>query len=142
MASDLSSSSVSDDMGTISAINVTPFVDVVLVLLVIFMVTAPVIVKDTFGIHLPKAQSADQKAPNISLSVAVTAQGQILLNGLLTGPETVMAEVKQAVAKDPNAHVLISADGEAKHSDVVRAIDLLKTAGMEHFAIQIEKPSS
>jgi biopolymer transport protein ExbD len=59
---------------------VTPFVDVVLVLLVIFMVTAPMLMKDVIGIHLPKSTSSDQKALQ-SLGVAVTKQGQILLNG-------------------------------------------------------------
>ena len=143
MAVDLSSSnssSTSDDIGPISAINVTPFVDVVLVLLVIFMVTAPVLMKDSFGIHLPKSQSADQKTPPSNLAVVVTQQGQIMINGELATPETITAMVKQALATDPETHALISADGDAKHSDVVRAIDLVKSAGIEHFAIQIEKP--
>jgi biopolymer transport protein ExbD len=139
MASDLSSSSVTDEMGPISAINVTPFVDVVLVLLVIFMVTAPVLMKDSFGIHLPKAASADQKTAQ-SLGVVVTAQGQILINGELATPDAVLSQVKAALAANPDTQALIAADGEAKHSDVVRAIDLIKTAGIEHFAIQIEKP--
>ena len=139
MAADLSSTSASDDIIPMSAINVTPFVDVVLVLLVIFMVTAPVLMKDSIGIHLPKAASADQKAPP-SLGVAVTKQGQILLNGELVSPETLSIQVKQALAADPDARAIISADEDARHGDVVKAIDLVKSAGMEHFAIQIEKP--
>jgi len=139
MAADLSSTNASDDIGPISAINVTPFVDVVLVLLVIFMITAPALVKDSFGIHLPKASSADQKTTS-QLGVAVTKQGQILINGELASPETVTSQVKQALAMNPDVHALISADADARHADVVRAIDLVKSAGMEHFAIQIEKP--
>ena len=139
MSADLSSSSASDDITPMSAINVTPFVDVVLVLLVIFMVTAPVLMKDTIGIHLPKAASAEQKvAP--SLGVAVTKEGQILLNGELVTPETLSVQVKQALSADPEARAIISADADARHGDVVKAIDLVKSAGMEHFAIQIEKP--
>jgi len=139
VAADLSSSSQSDDIGPISAINVTPFVDVVLVLLVIFMITAPVLMKDSFGIHLPKASSADhQSFP--SIGVVVTRQGQILINGELASFEAVSAQVKQALAKNPETRALISADGDARHADVVKAIDLVKSAGMEHFAIQIEKP--
>ena len=140
MAADLTPSSVADESGPISAINVTPFVDVVLVLLVIFMVTAPVLMKDSFGIHLPKAQNSDSKTPPASISIVVTQQGQILINGQLASPDVVIAEVKQALVAAPEVHAMISADGEAKHSDVVRAIDLVKTAGVEHFAIQIEKP--
>ena len=81
MAAEIPSAS-SDEMGPISAINVTPFVDVVLVLLVIFMVTAPALMKDAIGLHLPKAATADAKSIN-PLGIAVTKQGQILINGQL-----------------------------------------------------------
>lgn len=138
MASDFFSSNTENDNGPISSINVTPFVDVVLVLLVIFMVTAPLLMQDSIGIHLPKAASSDRKLTS-KMGVAVTRQGQILLNGVLASPETITARVKDALAKDPETQALISADGDARHADVVRAIDLIKSAGMDHFAIQIEK---
>ena len=138
MASDPFSSNSDDDSSPISSINVTPFVDVVLVLLVIFMITAPFLMQDSFGIHLPKASSTD-KSIVPKLGVAVTRQGQILLNGVLASPEQVASQVKQALAVNPDAQALISADADARHGDVVKAIDLVKTAGMTHFAIQIEK---
>ena len=116
----------------------TPFVDVVLVLLVIFMVTAPLLMQDSIGIHLPKAASSDKKLTS-KMGVAVTRQGQILLNGVLASPEAITARVREALAKDPETQALISADGDARHADVVRAIDLIKSAGMNRFAIQIEK---
>jgi biopolymer transport protein ExbD len=138
MASDLFSSNDDDDNGPISAINVTPFVDVVLVLLVIFMVTAPLLMQDSFGIHLPKASSSDKQL-STKLGVAVTRQGQILLNGELASPETITARVRIALQSDPETQALISADGDARHADVVRAIDLIKSAGITKFAIQIDK---
>jgi biopolymer transport protein ExbD len=138
MASDLYSSNTADDNEPISSINVTPFVDVVLVLLVIFMVTAPLLMQESIGIHLPKASSADKKLTS-KMGVAVTRQGQILLNGVLASPEAISVRVKEALAKDPETQALISADGDARHADVVRAIDLIKSAGMNRFAIQIEK---
>ncbi len=138
MASDLFSSNPDDDNGPISSINVTPFVDVVLVLLVIFMVTAPLLMQDSIGIHLPKAASSDRKLTS-KMGVAVTRQGQILLNGVLASPEAVTVRVREAMEKDPETQALISADGDARHADVVRAIDLIKSAGMSRFAIQIEK---
>ena len=138
MAGEVGGSS-SDEMGPISAINVTPFVDVVLVLLVIFMVTAPVLMKDAIGLHLPKAASADTKTTN-PLGIAVTKQGQILINGQLADPATVSEQVKLALAANPETQALISADADARHGDVVRAIDLVKSAGLTRFAIQIEHP--
>jgi len=131
-----------DDIGPISDINVTPFVDVVLVLLVIFMVTAPVLVKDSFGIRLPKAASADQKAKESTLGVAVTRQGQILLNGQVITEDALKTAIQTALAQDAEAQAIISADIEARHGDVVRALDLVKTAGITRFAIQIERPEN
>ncbi len=132
------SSNTEDNNEPISSINVTPFVDVVLVLLVIFMVTAPLLMQDSIGIHLPKATSSDRKLTS-KMGVAITRQGQILLNGVLASPETVTARVRESLQKDPETQALISADGDARHADVVRAIDLIKSAGMSRFAIQIEK---
>ena len=65
--------------------------------------------------------------------------GQILLNGELASPEAVASRVRQALQADPDTQALISADGDARHADVVRAIDLIKSAGMNRFAIQIER---
>jgi biopolymer transport protein ExbD len=132
--------SANEDEGLISDINVTPFVDVVLVLLVIFIVTAPAMVKDTLGLKLPKAATADGSAMD-TLGIAVTRQGQILLNGTIATEEALTAAVKAAVAKNPGAQAIIAADGESRHSDLVRAIDLVKGAGMNRFALQVEKPS-
>ena len=137
MAANLPSSTEDDTL--ISDINVTPFVDVVLVLLVIFIVTAPAMVKDTLGIKLPKAASADGSAME-TLGVAVTRQGQILLNGTIATEEAVTAAVTSALLKNPEAQAIIAADGEARHADVVRAIDLVKGAGMNRFALQIDRP--
>jgi len=137
LAANLPSST--EDDALISDINITPFVDVVLVLLVIFIVTAPAMVKDTLGIKLPKATTADGSAME-TLGVAVTRQGQILLNGTIATEEAITAAVKAAIAKNPESQAIIAADGEARHADVVRAIDLVKGAGMNRFALQIERP--
>lgn len=137
MAASLQNQEVSGDT-PISDINVTPFVDVVLVLLVIFMVTAPAMMKDVIGINLPKSGANNQKAP-ASISITVTRQGQFLLNGELMAPEAISAEVKRASERDTNLQGIIAADKEARHGDVVKAIDLIKTAGLTRFAIQIER---
>lgn len=136
MAGDISTSG--DDSGPISAINVTPFVDVVLVLLVIFMLTTPLLVKDALQVKLPKATQSDQKSTG-TFGIAVTRQGQFLLNGNLIAPEALRESTLEAIKKDPETQAIISADTDAKHGDVVRAIDLIKSAGLTRFAIQIER---
>ena len=124
--------------GPISAINVTPFVDVVLVLLVIFMVTAPVLMKDTLGIQLPKSSSSDNQSLT-TLGIAVNRQGQILLNGQMVTPDALAREVAAALKSNPETQAIISADTDARHGDVVKAIDQVKSAGLNRFAIQIDR---
>jgi biopolymer transport protein ExbD len=133
---------IGDDEGDppISSINITPFVDVVLVLLVIFMVTAPMILKDVIGIRLPKASSGDGRKVT-TLSVAVTKSGGILLNGVPASGREIEDEVKRILRSNPDAQAVISADREALHGDVVRAIDRVKSSGLARFAVQIERES-
>lgn len=128
-----------EELGTIAAINITPFVDVVLVLLVIFMVTAPAMMKDIIGIQLPKSVSSDQKSPS-SIGVAVNREGQILVDGRQAAFDAVTSQIQAALALDPQTQIIISADQEARHGDVVKAVDLVKSAGATRFAFQIQKP--
>jgi biopolymer transport protein ExbD len=125
-------------MEGINEINVTPFVDVVLVLLVIFMVTAPMMMKDVIGLQLPKTSASDSQSLS-TLAIAVTKTGQYLLNGELLTIDSLKSRAEEALKKDSNVQAVISADIDARHGDVVRVIDTVKTAGIENFAIQVEK---
>lgn len=129
-----------NDIGDgINEINITPFVDVVLVLLVIFMVTAPVMVKESLKVNLPKTLTSDTSAKTVSIGVAITKEGQILFNGVLLSSEGLSAELQKISKDSPETNFLISADTEAKHGDVVRFIDLLKRNNLNRFALQVER---
>lgn len=121
-----------------SAINITPFVDVVLVLLVIFMVTAPMLMKDILELNLPKTQSGDGQVTQ-TLGIAINRDGNILINGQITDDAGLSAAAKSALAQNPDAQAIISADRDVVYGRVVKAIDLLKTAGLNRFAVQIER---
>jgi biopolymer transport protein ExbD len=127
-----------EESGIISSINITPFVDVVLVLLVIFMVTAPMLVKDILELKLPKTLSSDGKMMQ-TLGVAVNKDGNILLNGQITDEDGLRLAAKEALGKDPQSQAIVSADVEAAYGKVVKVIDILKTSGVDRFAVQIEK---
>lgn len=123
--------------GGFSSINVTPFVDVMLVLLVIFMITAPMLIKDIIDIKLPKTATSDgQKAELIG--IAINKDGQVLLNGNLVDDESLKSQVKEILTSNPNTQGVISADVELPYGKVVRVIDQLKLAGLDKFAVQIE----
>lgn len=136
MASSLDNSN--DDSGIMTSINITPFVDVVLVLLVIFMVTAPMLVKDILELRLPKASHGDGQVVQ-TLGVAVNRDGNILLNGVLADEGALQAAAKASLAQNPDAQAIVSADHEVAYGRVVRVIDLLKGAGLNRFAVQIEQ---
>ena len=123
---------------SIDEINITPFVDVVLVLLVIFMVTAPMMVKETMNIKLPKAKSAE-KAELKTFAVAISKSGQILLDGELVDITLLYDRAVELKNKYSNLQLIISADKESLHGDTIKVLDQVKQAGITNFAFQIEK---
>ncbi len=127
-----------DDEG-INDINITPFVDVVLVLLVIFMVTAPVMLKESLKVNLPKTLTSDVTTKASVVGVAITKEGQILLNGQLRSDMSLAQELGQIAKTAPETNFLISADTDSRHGDVVKFIDLLKRNNLNKFALQVEK---
>jgi biopolymer transport protein ExbD len=127
-----------EEMPTISEINVTPFVDVVLVLLVIFMVTAPMLVREQMNVNLPKASSGEKSAAK-SVSIVIDKAGTVLLMEKPVPMELLGEEIKKLLAESPDAQAVISADEESRHGDVVKVMDILKGAGLSRFAIQIDR---
>jgi len=119
-------------------INITPFVDVVLVLLVIFMVTAPVMIKESLKVNLPKTLTSDLTSKATSIGVAITKEGQVLFNGKLMSPDSLNQELANIASSAPDTNFLISADTDSRHGDVVRMIDLLRN-NLNRFALQVEK---
>lgn len=127
-----------DNQDGFNDINITPFVDVVLVLLVIFMVAAPVMVKNVLEVKLPKAESGQNK-PVSTLGISILANGQILLNGILMTAEELQVEAHKIKLSNDNAQALIAADLKTEHGFVVKVIDVIKSAGINDFALQVEK---
>ncbi len=125
-----------DDL--IADINVTPLVDVVLVLLIIFMVTATYIVRASIEVDLPRAAHGGEVVGTV-LSVVLTRDGLVFLDGVRRTEEELVARTQEAVRRDADARVVISADRGALHGAVVRVIDLVRGAGATRFAIHVEK---
>ena len=127
-----------DDDDLISGINVTPLVDVVLVLLIIFMVTATYIVRASIKVELPRTAQGGEAAGAI-LTVVLTRDGQLYLDGAPRSEAELVALTKEAVARDGEVRALISADKGALHGAVVHVLDLVRGAGVTRFAIHVEK---
>ncbi len=125
-----------DEEDAITGINVTPLVDITLVLLIIFMVTTSYIVKAAIEVDLPKAATARETRPT-SLSVVLTRQGDLYLNDRRTSPEALATQVRVQVAADPDVQVLIAADTQLPYGDVVGLIDLIKQSGVRRYALNV-----
>ncbi|HEU4578025.1 MAG TPA: biopolymer transporter ExbD [Polyangiaceae bacterium] len=126
-----------DDDEGIDEINVTPLVDVMLVLLVIFLVASIYIVKDAIEVEVPKAASAGETLDS-TLAIVIDREGRLYLNGRPTPDELFAQACKQASERDSNAQAIIAADQNVKHGDVIRVIDLVRTNGLTRFAINVK----
>jgi biopolymer transport protein ExbD len=122
----------------IIGINVTPLVDVALVLLIIMMVSSTYIVSQTLKVELPKSKSSDgaSTSPHI---LTLLRDGTIRLNGKVLEASAVDAALKDLVRSNPDPSLVISADRDSSHGQVVKLIDAAKLAGIRKFAINVEK---
>lgn len=130
-----------DNEEMISGINVTPLVDITLVLLIIFMVTATYVVKESIEVDLPRAASGGETVGTF-LMLVLDKQGKPYVDGQESSWKEVRKAVREAAAKDKNSRAIISADKDLSHGKVVEMIDLVKSEGLLKFAINIEKDTS
>ena len=126
-----------DDEDGITGINVTPLVDVMLVLLIIFMVASSYIVKPSIEVNLPKAATGGDTL-DTTLSIVIDEAGALYLNGESTTEATIAARCKTVSRVDENAQAIIAADKQTPHGKVVRIIDLVRRSGVLKFAINID----
>lgn len=126
------------DEEPLSDINVVPLVDIILVVLIIFMVTAPMFIKPSINVNLPKAASGEQTQPS-KLNISITADGKLNLNGTFTDEAAISNKAKEELAKNPDVQAVISADKDVAHGRVVGILDIVKSVGVKKFAISIDK---
>jgi biopolymer transport protein ExbD len=124
--------------GGITGINVTPLVDVVLVLLVIMMVSATYIVSQSLKVDLPKTASSDESTASPAM-VTITAEGALHFNQRAVSDGELSAQLRAAYEANHDLSLVVNADHRASHGRVVHVIDLAKTAGITHFAISVER---
>jgi biopolymer transport protein ExbD len=128
------SSSDSDDL--IAGINVTPLVDITLVLLIIFMVTARIIVSQGMPMDLPKAASREDIQQ--IFSVELTVDGKTYVDTKRVQDDDVIANLAQdAKAKNKELRAVIRADKKVEHGRVIHVLDLLKRAGVAKIAFAV-----
>jgi biopolymer transport protein ExbD len=124
--------------GPIVGINVTPMVDVVLVLLVIMMVSATYIVQQSLKVELPKTATSDEAASSPA-AVTITREGALLYGGSPVDEPQLVSRLRSAVQANADVSLIVTADEKAFHGSVVHVIDLAKVEGISKFAINVDR---
>ncbi len=127
----------SQDDEAISGINVTPLVDVVLVLLVIFLMTAPVLYQSAIKVQLPQAKTGEESAKG-PLQFSVNAAGDVYWGSDQLSWESLGQRLKGLGAKATEETAIISADQATSHGVVIKLMDTLRQAGLTRFALNVE----
>jgi biopolymer transport protein ExbD len=131
-------SSVRGGRHPIVGVNVTPLVDVVLVLLIIMMVSATYIVSQSLKVELPKTASSDDTVSKTYV-VTITKDGKYFFNDRVIAKESLASELRNAQKSAKDLSLVITADQNALHGQVVNVIDLAKVEGITKFAINVER---
>lgn len=126
------------DDDVIASINIIPFVDIVLVLLIIFMVTSTAIVKAAIKVELPKAAAAGSEVSS-TVNLVVTADRELILDGEPVSFADAADRIRGLAADRPDLQAVISADKVLPYGEVVGVIDMVKQSGVVTFALNIER---
>ena len=127
-----------DDDDVIASINMVPFIDISLVLLIIFMVTSAYIVRQGIEVDLPSAASGGEIAPT-TLAIVVRADGTVEFNGESTTLAALSELVEAEVEADPDVQAAIAGDRTVDYGVIIDVVDAVKLAGVRTFALNIER---
>jgi len=130
-----------NDDDIIASINITPFVDVVLVLLVALMLTSAQIVKSAIEVELPKAANGGQSVAK-TINVVIGREGQLALDGNPIASDILAPELRQVKKDSADLQVVISADRLVPYEKVIRVVDIVKSVGISTFALNVDRSTS
>ncbi len=141
MAAKLPGADSSDESeGLFAEINITPLTDIFLVLLIIFMATSSVVARQNaarsgMNVNLPRGAAKDLAPGASDITIAIAANGGLLVDGKPIDPEALKALFTRTHAKDPETQVVVQADEATHHGRVVGVMELAKAAGLRRLAI-------
>lgn len=134
----MATGSSKDEDGIISDINITPMVDIMLVLLVIFIVTANFLKKESLNINLPRVAASDANIRE-SKQVAVTRDGKFFLEGKSVTEDALVQDITREVKYRPNMRVTLSADENLSYGSVSRLMGVLRRCGVTRMALSVNR---
>jgi len=117
-------------------INITPFTDVVLVLLIIFMIATPFIYQSSMRVQLPKASKSEEASRDIIITI--NANGDVFLEDVKFDLDTLKYKLRAMVRRKPDASVIINGDKNVKYDSVMQVMDVLTRSGVKNPGLGIE----
>ena len=124
--------------GAIHGINITPLVDIFLVLLILVMISSSLVQPRSIEVQVPKAASAGTAVPKAS-GIVLLGDGALLVDGIRTEPAVMVERLRAEVARDSSHSVLLSADAKLPYEKVVEVLDLVKSSGARKYALRVKK---
>ncbi len=123
----------------IAEINVVPLVDIILVVLIIFMVTAPLVLKPSIDVSLPEASSGEVKEAPKTLEVVVSKDGQVYFDGEMVNLDQLKEKVTIESQKSADSSVILTADKDVTLNGLTKIIDAIKGSGIKKVGFSIQK---
>jgi biopolymer transport protein TolR len=120
----------------IAEINITPFTDVVLVLLIIFMIATPFIYQSSMKVQLPQASKSEETSRDIIINI--NARGEVFLEDKRLDLDTLKYRLRAMVRSKPDASVIINGDKNVKYDSVIQVMDVLTQSGVKNPGLGIE----
>jgi biopolymer transport protein ExbD len=127
-----------EDQNVVTGINVTPLVDITLVLLIVFMVTATFVSEQGLKVHLPKVVTREN-APSPAITVALGKDGQLRLMKKDVTLEDLKIQMAREAALDVNVKVLVKADLDLPYFKIAEVLDTIKQAGVNKVALAMDR---
>jgi biopolymer transport protein ExbD len=124
--------------GPITAINVTPLVDIILVVLIIFMATAPMLHKRAIKVAVPRA-AHHERAATEALQIIYDGKKKISLSGRTMSLEELSSRLSLAAASQPHIHVTLSADKALAYGEIVSLLDSIRASGVRKIGLEVAR---
>jgi biopolymer transport protein ExbD len=130
--------SASDGDAPITSINVTPLVDIILVVLIIFMATAPLIQRRAMKVEVPKAAHHEKTATE-AVTITLNAKRELAVSGQIMTLDQLKARLTSAASSQPQLHATLAADKTIPYGEVVAVIDAVRGAGVKKIGLEVSR---
>jgi biopolymer transport protein ExbD len=121
-----------------SEINIAPFTDIILVLLIIFMIATPALMQPEIQVNLPKAGSADIGNTSTSIEALISQDGRVAIDGKVINLSEVERVIRELLEEEPGKSIVIKGDVKVDYDHVMQFIDKAKKVGAIKFALAVE----